>query len=509
MRHYVFLVCCLIYPPFGVNAQHKTNAYEYPQELSFCQPKQYEASTEKIKVEYQLIIDSHSIQNGLPITKCIEGQQSKQWPIMYIDEKLDELLIYDTFWVKNPCDDTLYFKAGSSSKGTFSHPSFLPPRQEMPIAFSGKVLQPQVYFDIFRFHYLLSTTDGSFSIFNIEVPTVGKQAKVFYRDNGQIAYAIEQKKGARFSKILFIDKEGSLDAIGTIQDQDTNLKVGTWFYFNKGLSSNESRTYSKVFKLSALDEHDRLHGNFKLKVLENGKWIVPNYESNDNESWLYVNPAAKSILAYNDSASFQFSFNYKKIKATTEKEFYLLRPNDATLKIGNKETPFKLYKHQYALILNPNQFAFRSKHAYQAIDSIIAELTNEYPQLLKFEINGQAPGIDIGQLKDQERSKLFKQLSRDTNIAFVSQLYSVKNNSKLLYGDNRVYAVLNIEWPLQFIIQAKIMGFKSVDYDVSNLGYWLTVDSKIIDEKFFKAYNRLSRHRMVNAAYLFEPYKIK
>jgi hypothetical protein len=69
----------------------------------------------------------------------------------------------------------------------------------------------------------------------------------------------------------------------------------------------------------------------------------------------------------------------------------------------------------------------------------------------------------------------------------------------LNYCDNKVIAAIDIdtEYPERFWLNARIMGFSSIETDAGNNRFWLTFPSKLIDDDFFNAFKKLTRQKLV------------
>ena len=99
------------------------------------------------------------------------------------------------------------------------------------------------------------------------------------------------------------------------------------------------------------------------------------------------------------------------------------------------------------------------------------------------------------------RQKLLAQLKADKGIAFVSQLFSVAEKGNMSYCDNRVYLELKGNQPDSLKKAAMALGFSNMQADMGNNRYWLTYESKIIDEEFFEAFKKLTELPWVMSAH--------
>jgi hypothetical protein len=97
--------------------------------------------------------------------------------------------------------------------------------------------------------------------------------------------------------------------------------------------------------------------------------------------------------------------------------------------------------------------------------------------------------------------KLLAQLKADKGISFVSQLFSIAEKGTMTYCDNRVYVELKGNQPDSLKNAALALGFSNMQADMGYNRYWLTYESKIIDEGFFEAFKKLTELPWVMSAH--------
>lgn len=480
--------------------------------------------TSRIAVTYQLenkmwvLIDkSEVLFNPFPpkikysSTDCISVmEKSHMLPLKAVIGNKVKLLVKDTFWLYNVCKDTLYISnVQSAAREFFSINQTLLPKQQTPLIFNGFLTNDSYDFTTHHFNCALTLTDGSVLGLGIIIPTVSNHATVYYNADSSINYAIANREKERFATAVFTYPNGNLKAKGTIQDRDTTLKVGNWLYFKNGDLSRDEVVYSKALSMSAFDDtYGNQHNQFKVKVLEKGIWKEPIIDAINNEVRLFITPKTDSIVAYTDTTSYRFALHYKNLPTYINKQFYLLKPNDRTLKLGYYEMPFEVLKDQYAIILNYSHFKSGQKTTYQLTDSLIGELQKQFPKIATVWISKNMRGISLQNMKYEEKGKVLAQLAEDSTIAFVCQLYSINHQQRLGFCDNKVIAEIDLEDPEKFRRTALKLGFSDIEIDSGNNRFWLTYPGKLIDEGFFEAFNRLTRKKLVFAAYLnsyFEP----
>ena len=455
----------------------------------------FQAEPPKIKYSAKNCIIYKENYHFLPL-KAIIGNNSK-------------ILVKDTFWLYNACDDTVFIsKVQSASRDFFSVNQTLLPKQNTPLVFNGILEANSFDFTTSNFNCRLTLNENFTLVFEISVPRVSNNAKVYYRSDSTIQYAIANREKSRFSNAVFTYENGNLRSRGIVQDKDTSLKVGHWMFFKEGSNIYDPEfihdiTYSKSISLSAFDEKQGyLHNRFKIKIFEKGNWKNPITESIDNSVRFFITEKADSILAYTDSTSYAFAINYKKIHSDVSKEIYLLKPKERSLKIGYYEIPFQLIKDQYTIVLNYSCMRSRSTLSHKLVDSCFAELQKTYPGILPVWVSKHQRGVNLESLSDEEKKKVLLQLTNDSCIAFVCQLFTVVNQTRLGFCDNRVYADIDIEDEEDFKRKARKIGFVDVSIDSGNNRFWLTHESKLIDDRFFEDFKKLTKHPLVKGAFL-------
>jgi hypothetical protein len=440
-----------------------------------------------------------------PASSCIvmNGEKTHMLTLQAVIGTNAKRLVKDTFWLYNLCDDTLTItKVQSSTRDFFSINQTLLPKQRIPLIFNGTLISNSFDFHIQHFNCSLTLTDGSILAVTIMVPMVSNNATVYYRPDSTVEYAIGNRPKARFATAVFTFPNGQVRTKGTVQDKDTSQKVGNWLHFKEGTNRSDEVTYSKAISLSAFDDYEGYkHTRFKVKVLENGVWKEPVMDDDSNELNFYLTPQTDSIIAYTDTTSYGFVLPYKKLPVYIKKDFYLLKPNERTIKVGYYEMPFKVYKNQYAIVLNYSILKSRNKTTYQLIDSFITDLQKQYPKIATVWVSKNQRGISLQGLEHEERGKVLQQLVRDSSIAFISQLFSVGRKERIAYCDNRVYAEIDIEDEQEFKRRALRLNFYKIDMDMGGNRYWLTFPGKLIDEPFFEAFHRLTKEKKVMAVY--------
>lgn len=145
------------------------------------------------------------------------------------------------------------------------------------------------------------------------------------------------------------------------------------------------------------------------------------------------------------------------------------------------------------------------------MNDYITALREQYPDISTVWISKNQRGVSLQDLEDETRAKVLQQMMSDSCVSVVCQLfYTNRNPQRLSYCDNKVIAEIDIdtEYPEKFRRTALKLGYSSIETDSGNNRFWLTYPSKLIDEGFFEAFDRLTKEKLVLGAYLnsyFEP----
>jgi hypothetical protein len=413
-------------------------------------------------------------------------------------------LVKDTFWLYNACDDTVFItKVQSPTRDFFSINQTLLPKQNTPLIFNGLLQNSSFDFNNNSFNCSLTLNDNAILEFGITVPTISDNATVFYNKDSSVNYAIVQQKNKRYSNAFFTYPNGNLRAQGQVQDADTSLKVGKWQFYKEGVWGMDEVVYSKEISFTAFDkDNGSQHTNFNIKVLENGKWKQPIINVGNYQKSFYITKATDSIIAFTDTTSYGFALPYNKIPANIAMQFYLLKPNERTLKIGYYQTPFSVLKNQYTIILNYQKIKVKNRTTYQITDSILNALQKQYPKIAIINVSKHQRGINLKFLSFDDQYKVVMQLTNDSCIAFVCNLFTVVNKNRITFCNNEVYVEINTNEVEDFKKKALALGFANVRADMGTNRYWLThASGKLIDESFFESFERLTRNPQVLSAH--------
>ena len=178
------------------------------------------------------------------------------------------------------------------------------------------------------------------------------------------------------------------------------------------------------------------------------------------------------------------------------------------MKIGYYQMPFSVIKDQYTIVPDYSKFKSKNRTSYQIIDSILASLIKKYPIIATVLVSKHQRGIDLGSLSFDEKKKVLMQLTNDSTIAFVCQLFTVMNKNRIAFCNNKIYAEINNEDLEDFKKKAAELGYTNISADIGSNRYWLTHESKLIDEGFFESYEKLTKNPLVQSAHFnsyFEP----
>lgn len=138
---------------------------------------------------------------------------------------------------------------------------------------------------------------------------------------------------------------------------------------------------------------------------------------------------------------------------------------------------------------------------YQLTDSFIAALQKQYPKITTVWISKNQRGINLQNLEFETKRDVLQQLTRDSSVAFVCQIFLIGRLQSIGYCNNRVYADIDIQDPEKFRQKALKLGFSNIEIANSNNRFWLTYPGKLLDEGFYEAFDRLTKEKLVFSAF--------
>jgi hypothetical protein len=434
-----------------------------------------------------------------PAACVVFNEKNHRLPLKAVIGTNATITVKDSFLLYNYCEDTIkIISVKSQHRDFFSISQLLPPKQYTKLSFEGIIRNSS--FDFWRSSYAcyLTLEDSTILSFGIDIPTISNNSKVVYRTDSSIDYAIAQRNDSRFNKAIFTYPDGNIRAMGMVKGNDTSFKTGKWQYYQTGDWKITEVVYSKSITLSALNQSIN-YGNadFKIKVLENGIWK----EQELNVYTLYITEKTDSIVAYNDSLSYGFRLPYSKLTENINIQFYLLKPGERTLKIGYYKTPFQTLQDQYAIIPDFSKIKNKNQSYDQVVDSIIASFKKQFPQTMPIVVSRNVRGISLEFLSIFEKRLALKALVNMPAISLVTQLFTITDKQIPTHCNNNVYVELNGNNPDSLRETALSLGFKNMRADMGNNRYWLTYDTKLVDETFFEAYKKLTESPLVLSAY--------
>lgn len=402
--------------------------------------------------------------------------------------------VKDSFQLYNYCDDSIHIvSVKSPTRDFFSINQTLAPHQYTSLTFNGILNNSSLDFNYNSFNCYLTLEDNTTLNFGIDIPTISNNSRITYRKDSTIEFSISERPGRRYSHAIFTWPDGSIRAMGLVQDADTSLKAGKWQYFEAGDWKMKEVIYSKAISMSALNQ-SLLYGRdkFNIKIRERGIWKEPVIENENGSQCVYITALTDSLVAFRDSLEHGFSLPYHEIPEYIQIQFYLLRPGERTLKIGYHETPFKIISDNYFIIPDYSKCRDKNKTSYQITDSIILSLKKEFPKIADVYISKNMRGLSCMGMKTDEKKKLLSRMTKDETISFVGQVFSITDRDILAICNNNVYVEFyrnNID---SVKSAASRLGFINIESDFGNNRYRMTYQSKLIDERFFDAFKRLT-----------------
>jgi hypothetical protein len=320
---------------------------------------------------------------------------------------------------------------------------------------------------------------------------------VVYKDDGvNINYAISKQKNHVYNLVVFVNERGGLLAKGLVRNEDTTQKVGDWIWTKDGYETLKIIQYSKSISLSAFDKNiEKTHTNFSIKILENGQWIAPIVDIIDKEKRIFITSKTDSIIAYTDSTSYRFKPNYKTLFPHTSKQFFLLKPYQASIPIKNYDIPFTLYSNVYTIVLENKITQRNSTEQLEKYHFLMDKYLRQYPRLNRINYNS----FSLQELSTKQRKQLLQEISNDRLITLASNLFSFPFSKDKAYCENRIYIDVdeNKLNKCKRVIQK--LGFSFSKKENNEVDYWhIVYKSKIVDEAFFEAYKKIAKTYFVN-----------
>ncbi len=489
-------------------------------DVYFYKPLQKFRRLEYVVTEKSKIINTHQLENKQwklidkreellpafkpkpkysPATCIFFNEKNHRLPLKAVIGTNATITVKDSFLLYNYCEDTIkIISVKSQHRDFFSIPQLLPPKQYTKLSFEGIITNSSFDFWTNSYASYLTLEDNTILSFGINIPTISNNSKVVYRTDSSIDYAIAQRNDSRFNKAIFTYPDGNIRAMGMVKDNDTSLKAGKWQYYQTGDWKIAEVVYSKSITLSALNQSLN-YGNadFKIKVLENGIWK----EQELNDYTLYITEKTDSIVAYTDSLSYGFRLPYSKLPENINIQFYLLKPGERTLKIGYYKTPFETLQDVYAIIPDFSKIKNKNQSYHEVVDSIIASFKKQFPKTMPIVVSRSVRGVSLEFLSTLEKRLALKALVNMPAVSLVSQLFTITDKQIPTHCNNNVYVELNGNNPDSLRKTALSLGFKNMRADMGNNRYWLSYETKLVDETFFEAYKKLTESPWVLSAY--------
>ncbi len=432
--------------------------------------------------------------------------QNHTYPLTDVSGTNRKLTIRDTFYIYNRYREAIHIKnVLTQNGGKADIAKKLPSLKETPLYFEVTIYNNGEDFRHFNYTIGLELEDNSYFFCGVSVPAVGNNTRVFYKADGLIDYTIAQQPDTRFTTAIFTFPDGHIRARGMVQDMDTTKKMGKWEYYTQGRWQLDTIAHTKELMVSAwnqLNNYDGTKFPFRLKLRENGVWKEPIMEERAAGKRFFYPPATDSVVAYTDSLSYGFGVSFKDMPTTSNRQFYLLKPGERTLKVGLYRVPFGTMDDTYALIIYP-EGNITPKRTYQFVeDSFYTALHKQFPKLAQVVINKHQRGIYTGSLTNNEKQNLMTWLQKNRMVNYICQIYTTTHEKRQAYCNNRVYVHINGYKTDELKKYALDLGFMFSGVDgFSSNNYWFTYKSRLIDEEFFAAYKKLTEHPVVNAVY--------
>lgn len=424
------------------------------------------------------------IVHKLPIINLIGSNVSKE--------------IQDTFWLFNDSYDTLLItNMESVYSANFHITNKLLPNQKIPFVFKCTLQNNEYDFTTNHYSAITSLSNNAKLFFNIVIPTISHNMFAVYKEDGvNINYAISKQKDHLYNLVVFFNNNGGLRAKGLVRGEDTTQKVGSWIWTKDGYETLKMVQYSKSVSMSAFDKNiQHPHTNFSIKILENGQWKQPIIDIIDKEKRIFVTSKTDSIVAFTDSSSYRFNPNYKTLFPHTSKQFFLLKPYQASIPIKKCDIPFVLQRDVYALVLNNKITEHNRARSLENYNILMDKYLEQYPKLRKLDYNT----FSVKELPTKQKEKLLQDINNNSSIVFASNTFSFPFSTKSAYCDNSIYVDVDENKLNKFKRVIKKLGFRFSKKENKEVDYWhIVYKHKIVDKAFFEAYHKIAQLDFVN-----------
>ncbi|MFY7964133.1 MAG: hypothetical protein ACOVO1_04495, partial [Chitinophagaceae bacterium] len=202
-----------------------------------------------------------------------------------------------------------------------------------------------------------------------------------------------------------------------------------------------------------------------------------------------------SIVAYTDSSSYRFKPNYKTLFPHTSKQFFLLKPYQASIPIKKYDIPFTLYSDAYTIVLGNKITQRNSTEQLEKYHFLMDKYLMQFPKLNRTHYNS----FNLQALSAKEKKQLLQEINKDSLITLASNLFSFPFSKDKAYCENRIYIDVdeNKLNKCKRVIQK--LGFSFSKNENGEVDYWhINYKSKIVDEAFFEAYKKIAKKYFVN-----------
>lgn len=435
---------------------------------------------------------------------CIQFRNeewAKLYPVTFAKNVTNSSIhIKDTFRLHNICSDKIEIKnATSDHLNSFSFSKTMGPNSINYIYFD-EVIYPHANFEFITRSLRIEFKDGSTKFVYFFMPLVIKErATLFYDDNNRISsFTIPSFPDYTVMEIQ-LHANGKMKAMGKRMKDDAAKNVEDWRHFDSlGKSLFPIITYTKTVTLQPQIVDQETPVSFKIKVRENGKWIVPTTTYADNNRTFYIFEKTDSIVAYTDSTAQGFSIDFDKLANSTIFQFYFLKADDPFLLIGGVKTPFSLSDHQYVLKWNYDKNA--NIYSPSSDDTLLNRMVRKIPGAKIIYHSRYVKGIDLSALSAKQRSQVLNVWLLDNNIQYICQMFGLSKSSINFHCNNMVTCRFKQGTPPEEVLTiAAALGFKRYSSFSSSDGELQSFifNSKLIDQHFFKQFNALCQHPKV------------
>ncbi|MBP6623704.1 MAG: hypothetical protein KA198_00950 [Chitinophagaceae bacterium] len=458
------------------------------------------------------------------MAKCYIDTPYKIKQVKYFENSNSKFII-DTFWISNYGNEKAALKVMNPTQwgAHFLVPKEILPNQKLPIIYKREFIGDNIQNNNIKevhgpFEYIneginIEYADGQSVSTSINYMIVSHQARMKMMPDSSIHFEIKYQHDK--SKIVNTFPSGYVKEYGDLYLPDS-CKIGEWTI----IDSSETyfirkEQHQKLFRLQVANANIE---NCKVTLISG--WNASDLPASSNDLFT-VSKKVKSILVYytnnNEPMQALYIVDFEKLQQEDGVTLYLLKKDEPFFYRRQIKIPLQLNHQQYKAIFNVEYLANEMKLKTSATQvelerSYFYKLQEGFPNLLYYNIDSvdqleQASYpyyiVDFTKCTTKETAKLFSILEKDNSIKALSKLQYPNAQT---FCDNIVYIVdPNIKvLDSTFLAVAKSLGFsyQNIQAGPSYYQHNFMYKSKIVNEAFYMAFNKLCEANQLGLIYL-------